>query len=162
MTKQPAGENHGKMGQEVERAQPKPHVVTIGHPVPEEHFLRNLEAAPDVLLRASPEGKAPYSRRYGRPPIDPAALVKRLLVGCLYGIPSEQQIEQRVQTGGALRWYPGPELPDLVPERSAISQLRRQKPSFGRCSGGCLRRRWGSASGEGWCADGWRRRLPPV
>lgn len=71
-----------------------------------------------------------YSRRYGRPPIDPVVLVKYLLVGFLYGIPSERQIEQRIQTDVALRWYLGLDLFDRVPDHSTISQLRRRKPSF--------------------------------
>jgi len=57
-------------------------------------------------------------------------LVKYLLVGYLYGIPSERQIEQRVQTDVALRWYLGLDLFDRVPDHSTISQLRRRKPSF--------------------------------
>ena len=57
-------------------------------------------------------------------------LVKYLLVGFLYGIPSERQIEQRVQTDVALRWYLGLDLFDRVPDHSTISQLRRRKPSF--------------------------------
>ena len=36
------------------------------------------------------------ARLYSRPPIDPVVLVKYLLVGFLYGIPSERQIEQRI------------------------------------------------------------------
>ena len=40
-------------------------------------------------------------------------LVKYLLVGYLYGIPSERQIEQRIQTDVALRWYLGLDLFDL-------------------------------------------------
>ena len=71
-----------------------------------------------------------YSRRYGRPPIDPVMLVKYLLVGYLYGIPSERQVEQRIQTDVALRWYLGLDLLDRVPDHSTISQLRRRKPSF--------------------------------
>lgn len=51
-------------------------------------------------------------------------------VGFLYGIPSERQIEQRVQTDVALRWYLGLDLFDRVPDHSTISQLRRRKPSF--------------------------------
>ena len=57
-------------------------------------------------------------------------LVKYLLVGYLYGIPSERQIEQRIQTDLALRWYLGLDLFDRVPDHSTISQLRRRKPSF--------------------------------
>ena len=56
--------------------------------------------------------------------------VKYLLVGFLYGIPSERQIERRVQTDIALRWYLGLDLFDRVPDHSTVSQLRRRKPSF--------------------------------
>ena len=57
-------------------------------------------------------------------------IVKYLLVGFLYGIPSERQIEQRIQTDIALRWYLGLDLFDRVPDHSTVSQLRRRKPSF--------------------------------
>lgn len=49
------------------------------------------------------ESKSLYSRKYGRPPIDPVVIVKYLLAGFLYGIPSERQIEQRIQADVALR-----------------------------------------------------------
>ena len=71
-----------------------------------------------------------YSKKLGRPPIDPVILVKYLLVGFLYGIPSERQIELRIQTDIALRWYLGLDLFDHVPDHSTISQLRRRKPAF--------------------------------
>lgn len=48
----------------------------------------------------------------------------------MYGIPSERQIEQRIQTDVAMRWYLELELFDRVPDHSTISQLRRRKPSF--------------------------------
>mgnify|MGYP002508598405 CR=1 FL=1 len=41
-----------------------------------------------------------------------------------------RQIEQRIQTDVALRWYLGLDLFDRVPDHSTISQLRRRKPSF--------------------------------
>lgn len=62
--------------------------------------------------------------------MDPVILLKYLLVGYLYGIPSERQIEQRIQTDVALRWYLGLDLFDSVPDHSTISQLRRRKPAF--------------------------------
>ena len=71
-----------------------------------------------------------YSHQYGRPPIDPVVLVKYLLVGFLYGIPSERQIEQRIQTDVALRWYLRLDLFERVLDHSTISQLRRRKLSF--------------------------------
>ena len=107
----------------------KLHMVTIEDLMPQEHFLRKLAAA--LELSFGYEETSPlYSRKYGRPPIDPVVLVKYLLVGFLYGIPSERQIEQRVQTDVALRWYLGLDLFDRVPDHSTISQLRRRKPSF--------------------------------
>ena len=107
----------------------KLHMVTIEDLMPQEHFLRKLEAALDMSF-VYEETSPLYSRKYGRPPIDPVVLVKYLLVGFLYGIPSERQIEQRVQTDVALRWYLGLDLFDRVPDHSTISQLRRRKPSF--------------------------------
>lgn len=82
--------------------------------MPQDHFLRRLEAALDLSF-VRVETAHLYSRRYGRPPIDPVVLVKYLLVGFLYGIPSERQIEQRIQTDVALRWYLGLDLFDRVP-----------------------------------------------
>ena len=61
---------------------------TIEDLVPQEHFLRKLEAALDLSF-VEEETAYLYSRRYGRPPIDPVVLVKYLLVGFLHGIPTE-------------------------------------------------------------------------
>ena len=107
----------------------KYHMITIEDLVPQEHFLRKLEAALNLSF-VYEETTHLYSRRYGRPPIDPVVIVKYLLVGFLYGIPSERQIEQRIQTDVALRWYLGIDLDERVPDHSTISQLRRRKPAF--------------------------------
>ena len=107
----------------------KLHTITIEDLVPEDHFLRKLDAALDMgFVYEETEGL--YSKRYGRPPIDPVVLVKYELLGFLYGIPSERQIEQRIQTDVAMRWYLELDLFDRVPDHSTISQLRRRKPRF--------------------------------
>ena len=72
----------------------KLHMVTIEDLVPEGHFLRKLEATLDLSF-IHEETAHLYNRRYGRPPIAPVVLVKYLLAGYLYGIPSERQSEQR-------------------------------------------------------------------
>lgn len=105
------------------------HMVTIEDLVPKGHFLRKLESALDLSFVYEETAKL-YSHWYGRPPYDPVVMVKYLLVGYLYGIPSERQIEQRIQTDMALRWYLGLDVFDRVPDHSTISQLRRRKPSF--------------------------------
>lgn len=107
----------------------KLHMVTIEDLVPADHFLRKLAAALDLSF-VYEETAHMYCRRYGRPPIDPVVLVKYLLVGYLYGIPSERQIEERISDSIALRWYLGIDLDERVPDHSTISQLRRRKPSF--------------------------------
>ncbi len=107
----------------------KLHMVTLEDLVPQGHFVRQLERVLDLSF-VYEETAHLYSRRYGRPPIEPVILVKYLLVGYLYGIPSERQIEQRIQTDVALRWYLGLDLFDTVPDHSTISQLRRRKPTF--------------------------------
>ena len=132
LTKYQKGLKYGKMKKSswlVMRMQLKLHMVTIEDLVPQDHFLRKLESVLDLSF-VQEETRKLYSRRYGRPPIDPVVLVKYLLVGYLYGIPSERQIERRVETDMALRWYLGLDLLDAVPDHSTISQLRRRKPAF--------------------------------
>ena len=107
----------------------KYHMVTIEDLVPENHFLRKLEAVLDLTF-VYEETAHLYSRKYGRPPIDPVVIVKYLLIGFLYGIPSERQIEERCADSCAFRWYLGIDLDERVPDHSTISQLRRRKPAF--------------------------------
>jgi len=107
----------------------KLHTVTIEDLVPQDHFLRKLDAVLDLSF-VQEETAQLYNGKYGRPPIDPVVLVKYVLVRFLYNIPSERQIEQRIQTDVALRWYLELDLFDRVPDHSTISQLRRRKPSF--------------------------------
>ena len=52
----------------------KYHMVTIEDLVPENHFLRKLEAALDLSF-VYEETAHLYSRRYGHPPIDPVVMV---------------------------------------------------------------------------------------
>ena len=99
---------------------------TIEDLMPQDHFLRKLEKALDLSF-VYEETRHLYSQKYGRPPIDPVVLVKYLLVGFLYGIPSERQIEKRIETDIALRWYLGLDLLDRVPDHSTISQVTQKK-----------------------------------
>lgn len=105
------------------------HMVTIEEIVPEEHMLRKVEASLDLSFVYEETTKL-YSRRCGRPPIDPVVMVKYLLIGFLYGIESERKIENWCNEIPAFRWYLGLDLFDRVPDHSTISQLRRRKPAF--------------------------------
>ena len=105
------------------------HVLTIEDLVPQDHFVRKLEAALDLSF-VREETYHLYNHKTGRPPIEPEVLVKYLLVGFLYGIPSERQIEERIRDSVPLRWYLGLDLFDPVPDHSTISQNRRRRPAF--------------------------------
>ena len=107
----------------------KYHMVTIEDLVPEDHFVRKLERALDLSF-VYEETAHLYRSKYGRPPIDPVVFVKSLLLGFLYGIPSERQIEVWCADSNAFRWYLGIDLDGQVPDHSTISQLRRRKPAF--------------------------------
>ena len=91
--------------------------------MPQQHFLWKPEAALDLSF-VYDETSELYSRKFGRPPIDLVVIVKYLPVGFLYGIPSEQRIEQRIQTDIALCWYLGLGLFDQAPDHSTVSQLK--------------------------------------
>lgn len=102
--------------------------VLIEDLVPEDHLVRKLNALLDLSFIYE-ETRELYSR-IGRPGVDPVVLVKYLLIGYLFGIPSERQIEWRIRTDFALRWYLGLNLSDPVPDHSTISQNRRRRPTF--------------------------------
>lgn len=98
---------------------------TLDELMPKEHFLRDLDRLVDFdFIYEKVEGL--YSKT-GRPSIDPAALIKMLLIGYLYGIDSERRLEQEIQVNIAYRWFLGIELDERVPDHSTISQLRRRK-----------------------------------
>ena len=97
----------------------KYHLVTMEDLVPEDHLLQKIEAALDLSFVYGATAHL-YSRKYGRPAIDPVVLVKYLLLGYLYGIPSECQIEERCRDSNAFRWYLGIDLDERVPDHSTI------------------------------------------
>ena len=122
----------------------KYHLVTIEDLVPENYFLRKLEAALNLSF-VYEETAHLYSRKYGRLAIDPVVMGKYLLVGFLYGIPTERQIKERCADSNAFRWYLGIDLDERVPDHSTIGGSRR----FGMCSAICLRKWYGSVQRRG-------------
>ena len=104
----------------------KMHCVTMEDLVPQNHFLRKLENVVDFSFIYD-EVRDLYCENNGRPCIDPAVLVKYLLVGYLYGIESERRIEQEIQVNMAYRWFLGLELDERAPDHSTISQNRRRR-----------------------------------
>jgi len=104
----------------------KMHCITIEELVPRDHFLRELDAALDFTFIYD-EVRELYSSNNGRPSTDPVVLVKYLLLGYLYGIPSERKIEEQCQDRNSFRWFLGLDLDERVPDHSTISQNRRRR-----------------------------------
>jgi transposase len=100
-------------------------VLTMESLVPEDHFLRKLDAGLDLGFIY--ELCRPLYSQAGRPSIDPVVLVKMLLLGYLYGINSERRLEKEIQVNIAYRWYLGLDLEDRVPDHSTLSQNRRRR-----------------------------------
>ena len=102
------------------------HMLTINDMVPETHLLRKIHSLVDFsFVYEQLEGV--YCIGNGRPSIDPVVLIKMLLIGFLYGIPSERRIVEEVQVNMAYRWFLGLDIFDKVPDHSTISQNRRRR-----------------------------------
>lgn len=98
------------------------HYITLEELVPQEHILRAIERAIDwSLIRRR---LARYYSDTGRPSIPPEQLVKAMLLGYLFGIPSERRLMQEIQVNCAYRWFLQLELTDPVWDHSTFSKNR--------------------------------------
>ena len=137
------------------------HMITIEDLMPQGHFLRKLEAALDLSFVY--EETAPlYSKKYGRPAIDPVVIVKYLLVGFLYGIPSEREIERRARPTSpcAGTWASTSSTGCRITARSR-SCAAGSRPSA-RCSGGCSKSLFVSVLKKVLSAGVWSARTRPM
>ena len=69
--------------------------------VPQDHLLRAIRKAID--FRFIYDKVRPLYSDVGRASIDPVLLIKMLLLGYLYGIPSERKLEEEVKLDLAYR-----------------------------------------------------------
>jgi len=91
-----------------------------------DHFLRKLDAIID--WRPFTEQLIEYyggGGRYGRPPYDPAVVLKMLLIAYLYNL-SERQTEQHVNDSLAMKWFLGLAVDEAAPDHSTLSKFRRR------------------------------------
>jgi transposase len=101
-------------------------IVTIEQLVPKDHLLRKIDEAIDFSFIYE-KVKSYYCEDNGRPPIDPVMLFKMMLVGYVYGVRSERQLEKEIQTNVAYRWFLGLGLTECVPHHSTISFNRHKR-----------------------------------
>jgi transposase len=93
----------------------------------EDHLLVRLNDALDLdWIRGATKD---YYSHTGRPSVDPVSLVKMMLIGYLYGIPSERRLAEEVRLNIAYRWFSGYNLDEDTPNHSVFSKARTR---FGR------------------------------
>ena len=89
--------------------------------VPPDHLVRQIDGVLD--LRWVHKELAPYYSHTGRPSIDPALMIRMLIVGYVFAIRSERQLCTEVEMNLAYRWF-------------CKLNIEDQCQAFGRSSGG--------------------------
>src|SRR5471032_2834386 len=95
----------------------------------------------------------------GRPSIDPALMIRMLIVGYVFAIRSERALCREVQVNLAYRWFCGLSIEDKLPDHSAFSRARHERfrdsgifrSVFERVVEACIAA--GLVGGEGFAVD---------
>ena len=90
--------------------------------IPPDHLLRNIDRFLD--LSDIHQHLAPFYSEVGRPSIDPALMIRMLMVGYCFGIRSERRLCEEVHLNLAYRWFCRLGLDGLVPDHSSFSKNR--------------------------------------
>ena len=90
--------------------------------VPEDHLLRVIDR--HVSFDFVHEKLRDSYSDTGRPSIDPAVLLRILLLGYLYGITSERKLVEELRMHLAWRWFTGLGFDQEIPHHSTFSKNR--------------------------------------
>jgi transposase len=90
--------------------------------VPASHLLRGIDQFLD--LSEVHRHLAPHYNHTGRPSVDPALLIRMLIVGHCCGIRSERRLCEEAHLNLAYRWFCRLGLEDAVPDHSTFSKNR--------------------------------------
>jgi transposase len=93
--------------------------------VPDDHRVRAIAAVLD--LSWVHDELEPYYSRLGRPSIDPALMIRMLIVGYVFAIRSERALCREVRVNLAYRWFCGLSIEDKLPDHSAFSRARNER-----------------------------------
>lgn len=100
--------------------------ITLDEMVPEDHLVRKIDAAISFDFIHDTVAHL-YCPDNGRPAIDPVRLIKMMLLGYLFGIPSERRLVKEIQVNVAYRWFLRMGLTEKVPDASTLSQNRLRR-----------------------------------
>jgi transposase len=93
--------------------------------VPDDHLVREIAALLDLSWVHAE--LAPYYSKIGRPSIDPALMIRMLIVGYVFAIRSERMLCREVKVNLAYRWFCGFSIEDRIPDHSAFSRARHER-----------------------------------
>jgi transposase len=93
--------------------------------VPEDHLVRAIAAVLDLSWVHA--ALAPHYSAIGRPSIDPALIIRMLIVGYVFAIRSERALCREVQVNLAYRWFCGFGIEDKIPDHSVFSRARNER-----------------------------------
>lgn len=125
--------------------------------VPDDHPVRGIAAVLDLSWVHSE--LASFYPKIGRPSVDPALMIRMLVVGYVFAIRSERELCREVQVNLAHRWFCGLSIEDRIPDHSAFSRARNERfrdssifrSVFERVVEACIAA--GLVGGEGFAVD---------
>ncbi|MBA9086917.1 transposase, partial [Fontibacillus solani] len=101
-------------------------LVCLEQLVPQDHLLRKIDKYIDfnfIIDLVKPY----YCENNGRPSLDPIVFFKMLLLGYLYDIRSERELERAVNDTLSFRWFLGLGLTKKAPDHSTFSENRKNR-----------------------------------
>jgi len=101
-------------------------MVTLEQLVPKDHLVRKIDKHIDFEFIRD-EVDHLYCKDNGRPPVDPVRLFKIMLLGYLFGIPSERKLVKEIEVNVAYRWFLRMGLTENVIDASTLSQNRLRR-----------------------------------
>ncbi len=110
------------MGRQQAAQAPLFYTFNLDDHVPANHLLRGIDQFLD--LSELHQHLAPHYSHTGRPSIDPALIIRMLVVGYCFGIRSERRLCEEVHLNLAYRWFCRLGLEDPVPDHSTFSKNR--------------------------------------
>jgi transposase len=91
------------MGQQAIRQEPLFSAFHLEDHIPSDHLLRGIDQVLD--LQDLRQHLADYYSHTGRPSIDPALMIRMLVIGYCFGIRSERRLCEEVHLNLAYRWF---------------------------------------------------------
>jgi transposase len=93
--------------------------------VPADRLVRQIDGVLDLAWVH--KELAPYYSHTGRPSIDPALMIRMLIVGYVFAIRSERRLCAEVQVNLAYRWFCKLGIEDKIPDHSVFCRARHER-----------------------------------